>query len=76
MYELYEEECESSGNPEDSQCVYRNIFNLDFTLGFKSPQKYTCKTCDVLKIKVDATKDGDEKLGLQENGKHTMIEQK
>ena len=65
MYAMYKEECEESGEPFASEWVYRNIFNTQFNLSFKPPQKDTCKTCDVLKIQIEACNNDDERANIQ-----------
>ena len=70
MYAMYKEECEESGEPFASEWVYRNIFNTQFNISFKPPQKDTCKTCDVLKIQIEACNNDDERV--KRNKKSTL----
>lgn len=49
MYKEYENICEFRGRLKVSEFVYRNIFNKEFNLGFKRPQKDTCDTCNAIK---------------------------
>ena len=48
MYELYEMNCKDQGIKPVCISVYGGIFNKEFNLSFKPPNKDTCKTCDLL----------------------------
>ena len=54
LYELYKEECIEIGVHLTSRWVYTNIFTTEFNLHFKPPQKDTCKTYDIMKIRIEA----------------------
>ena len=67
MYTMYKQECLESGTPYASEWVYREIFNTQFNLSFKTPQKDTCKTCDILKIQLEANVENEEEtVSLQD----------
>ena len=59
MYELYTEKCEEKGEEPLKEWVTK------FNLSFHPPRKDTCKTCDVLKIKIDAAADDGQKTALK-----------
>jgi len=56
MYEMYKTQC-SNENPVQkpvSQHKFREVFNESFNISFHPPHQDTCKTCDELKVKLDA----------------------
>jgi hypothetical protein len=65
MYELYTEECEKKAVEPLKEWMYRQTFTTKFNLSFHPPRKDTCKTCDILKIRIDATQDEWQKTTLK-----------
>ncbi|XP_050497716.1 uncharacterized protein LOC126878867 [Diabrotica virgifera virgifera] len=68
MYSLYKQHCKDE-IPEfvpSSDYVFRDVFNKDFNYHFHPPLKDTCKTCNLLKNKIDCSSNEVEKLSLRE----------
>ena len=65
MYGLYKVWMETKGFEPMQEWVYRRVFVTDFNLSFHQPRQDTCKTCDSLKIKIEACDVASEKEGLE-----------
>ena len=66
MYELYVKKCDENNISRVKEWTYRKIFNTEFNLNFHTPRKDTCQKCDLLKLKIEASSNEDEKLHLME----------
>ena len=64
MYRLYVEKCKEDGTEFVKSSMYRHIFNTRFNLAFHTPWIDTCKTCDRLKISIEAEVDSSKKKPL------------
>ncbi|CAC5384820.1 unnamed protein product [Mytilus coruscus] len=49
MYELYVLTCNATGVIPEKYHTYKNIFNLEFNLGFHTPKKDRCDLCEEYK---------------------------
>ena len=67
MYSLYVEKCEENNQSFVKEWIYRKIFNTGFNLNFHAPRKDTCQKCDLLKGKIEACNNEEEKLHLKES---------
>ena len=65
MYRLYKVWMETKGYEPLQEWVYRRVFVTDFNLSFHQPRQDTCKTCDSLKIKIEACEIDAEKNALK-----------
>ncbi|EZA54507.1 hypothetical protein X777_05486 [Ooceraea biroi] len=45
---------------------YTEKFNTEFNLNFHSPRKDTCQKCDLLKVKIEASSNEEEKLHFRQ----------
>ena len=51
--------------------LYRKIFNEEYNLSFGYPRSDTCETCDLLQIKIQASKsDADREEATSELAEH------
>ena len=64
MYDLHKEKCKIN-MVEPKKLKYYNIFNTKFSLHFKTSQQDTCKTCDELNLKIEATENEENKRNIQ-----------
>lgn len=67
MYSLYVEKCEESNQSFIKKWIYRKVFNTEFNLNFHALRKDTCQKCDLLKGKIGARNNEEEKLHLRKS---------
>ncbi|KAJ8912160.1 hypothetical protein NQ315_006124 [Exocentrus adspersus] len=46
LYRDYKRECEESGKPFVKACIYEQIFNFEYNIGWHRPKKDQCSTCE------------------------------
>lgn len=72
LYRDYKRECEESGKPFVKACIYENIFNFEYNIGWHRPKKDQCSMCERY-----ANSSPEEKLMLQdEYNKHVTNKNK
>lgn len=78
MYRLYLQSCneQSPVIKPSSLYIFREVFNNDFNYHFHTPQKDTCKRCNIFKNKFDYASTEEEKLNYQQilNDHHILAE--
>ena len=72
LYELYKEECIEIGVHLTSRWVYTNIFTTEFNLHFKPPQKDTCKTYDIMNIRIEAANENEREALTEQRQAHQI----
>ena len=72
MYECYKEECIEIGVQLTLRWVYTNIFTTEFNLHFKPPQKDTCKTYDIIKIRIEAANENEREALTEQRQAHQI----
>lgn len=54
MFNLYQEKCDQENTSHVGQSTYEKTFYNEFNLYFKTPEKDTCKTCDLLQTQIQS----------------------
>lgn len=72
MYSCYVEKCRSVRKEPVKKSYYRTIFNT-YNLHFYIPKKDTCKTCDILSIKIQNEHDIEKCLQIKSNQKNIIF---
>lgn len=67
MYSLYVEKCVESNQSFVKERIYKKVFNTEFNLNFHAPRKDTYQKCDLLKGKIEACSNEEEKLHFRQS---------
>uniref|UniRef100_A0A1A9UIB3 Uncharacterized protein n=1 Tax=Glossina austeni TaxID=7395 RepID=A0A1A9UIB3_GLOAU len=66
-FSLYVEKCEENNQSFVKGWIYTKVFNTGFNLSFHTPQKISYLKCDLLKEKIEAGNNVEEKLRLRKS---------